>query len=578
MDRTYDVVVVGAGIAGLKAASVLTQSGKSCLVIESRDRIGGRLCTVTGYNGARYDLGASWHHDTLTNRLFAEEVQLAAVDGADSTPQMFSGGATHCSASSASSASTGGNSAGVYAPFVFDDDDPLIVDKIRGSLGDVTIRLIADEIEKFIELYFHSEYTAELSDDNDSQHSHEGFPRADMPLFDMLLMYLQQRAPFLTDDQMWYGIQYARYMELWHGVSWYQLSSRDSFFGHQGRNAFVMNYDTIYNRIHGQIRTELGTVQLNSTVTKIENAGAHTTVSYTTSSASGAEDTQHGQHGAAGQQHTVQCRYVIVTIPQSLLSEGAVEFKPPLVPQISAALQKMHFGSLGKVVFEFEECCWDLHTAKIVAVAHAAADTRAEFTALLRKESREKNYTAQRLQALVQDVKQLLGDDSVRHDCWNQPLLFVNMAKTTGVPSLMMLMAPPLTHYIESLHDSHQVYEFFKPVLSQIMSVCNAPGPIINGLNIAGGVAGGVANFSDKGPILRNVIVTDWTNDPYSKGAYSACYAGDDALDMFLAMSNGQSSQVRFAGEHTILDGAGCAYGAWESGEREANYILKQMK
>lgn len=55
MDRTYDVVVVGAGIAGLKAASVLTQSGKSCLVIESRDRIGGRLCTVTGYNGARYD-------------------------------------------------------------------------------------------------------------------------------------------------------------------------------------------------------------------------------------------------------------------------------------------------------------------------------------------------------------------------------------------------------------------------------------------------------------------------------------------------------------------------------------------
>jgi len=51
-----DVVVVGAGIAGLVAARELTMQGKSVIVLEARDRIGGRLfTTATGF-----DLGATW--------------------------------------------------------------------------------------------------------------------------------------------------------------------------------------------------------------------------------------------------------------------------------------------------------------------------------------------------------------------------------------------------------------------------------------------------------------------------------------------------------------------------------------
>ncbi len=38
----FDVVVVGAGIAGLTAARELTRSGYKVLVIEARDRVGGR--------------------------------------------------------------------------------------------------------------------------------------------------------------------------------------------------------------------------------------------------------------------------------------------------------------------------------------------------------------------------------------------------------------------------------------------------------------------------------------------------------------------------------------------------------
>jgi monoamine oxidase len=54
-----DVVVVGAGIAGLVVATRLIDAGMTCVVLESRDRVGGRLLTHHSAAG-RFDLGATW--------------------------------------------------------------------------------------------------------------------------------------------------------------------------------------------------------------------------------------------------------------------------------------------------------------------------------------------------------------------------------------------------------------------------------------------------------------------------------------------------------------------------------------
>src|SRR4051794_3028186 len=55
-----DVVVIGAGLAGLVAATRVATSGRSVLVLEARaDRVGGRLESAT-HAGHAVDLGGAW--------------------------------------------------------------------------------------------------------------------------------------------------------------------------------------------------------------------------------------------------------------------------------------------------------------------------------------------------------------------------------------------------------------------------------------------------------------------------------------------------------------------------------------
>jgi polyamine oxidase len=74
-DKT--VVVIGAGMAGLAAAVSLRKHGFSVVVLEARNRIGGRMRTERSL-GCAVDLGASWVHGINGNPL----VELANASGA----------------------------------------------------------------------------------------------------------------------------------------------------------------------------------------------------------------------------------------------------------------------------------------------------------------------------------------------------------------------------------------------------------------------------------------------------------------------------------------------------------------
>lgn len=57
---SVDVVVVGAGFAGLAAAHAVKASGKTVLLLEARDRVGGRTLTIPLPGGGWVDEGGQW--------------------------------------------------------------------------------------------------------------------------------------------------------------------------------------------------------------------------------------------------------------------------------------------------------------------------------------------------------------------------------------------------------------------------------------------------------------------------------------------------------------------------------------
>jgi monoamine oxidase len=80
MPSETEVAVIGAGAAGIAAARRLAKAGIPCLLIEARDRLGGRAYTVR-HGSYAVDLGCGWLHSAESNPLVAiAEQQGRSID------------------------------------------------------------------------------------------------------------------------------------------------------------------------------------------------------------------------------------------------------------------------------------------------------------------------------------------------------------------------------------------------------------------------------------------------------------------------------------------------------------------
>lgn len=90
--RRVDVIVVGAGMAGLAAAQALQERGLSVVVLEASDRVGGRTETRT-VGGLAFDAGAAWIHATDENPLTPRVRALGLSMRPNAAPSLAYGGA-----------------------------------------------------------------------------------------------------------------------------------------------------------------------------------------------------------------------------------------------------------------------------------------------------------------------------------------------------------------------------------------------------------------------------------------------------------------------------------------------------
>jgi monoamine oxidase len=79
--RDADVVVVGAGFAGLAAARAVVAAGSEAVVLEARDRVGGRVVNAEIGDGKVVEMGGQWVGPTQ-DRIYA----MAAELGVDTFP------------------------------------------------------------------------------------------------------------------------------------------------------------------------------------------------------------------------------------------------------------------------------------------------------------------------------------------------------------------------------------------------------------------------------------------------------------------------------------------------------------
>ena len=62
----FDILIIGAGVAGIAAANRVAATGMKCLVLEAGDHLGGRCFTDTRIFGFPYERGARWIYSQMS--------------------------------------------------------------------------------------------------------------------------------------------------------------------------------------------------------------------------------------------------------------------------------------------------------------------------------------------------------------------------------------------------------------------------------------------------------------------------------------------------------------------------------
>ncbi|XP_018419598.1 PREDICTED: peroxisomal N(1)-acetyl-spermine/spermidine oxidase [Nanorana parkeri] len=483
--RSPAVLIIGSGIAGIGAAAKLHQHGfHSVRILEATGRTGGRIRTLSFAKGL-VEIGAQWiHGPSPENPVFqlSSQYNLLGPDALlEENQKMDVGG------------------------------HPPAIPVIYSSSGK---EISPSSVMNVLNLYFEwLEKARNFTKDTCSPDASVGsFFRQEIlrsskewnkDIYELNVALLRT---FLNIECCVSGTHTMDYVALCPFGEYTMFPGVDC--------TFPKGYESLVNRIKANIPND--TVILNKAVERINWDGSF----------QGNDSHIYPVQVQCEDGDTFLADHVIVTLPLGFLKKHADDFlNPPLPPSKIQAIKKLGFGTMNKILLEFEKPFWDTNSSYIQLVwegESALTDPQKDL---------KKNW-----------MKKLSG--------------FVVLEPPGQLGHVLCgFIAGEEAEYMESLSDE-EVLSSMTSLLRQFTGNPELPPPI-------------------------SILRSQWHSQPYTGGSYSYVAVGSSGSDIqILAEPLPKDKdavkplQVLFAGEATETNFYSTTHGALMSGRREAQRLI----
>eukprot|EP00980_Cylindrotheca_fusiformis_P012814 scaffold3151_cov110-Cylindrotheca_fusiformis.AAC.12 len=492
VDDTLDVLIIGAGWAGLSAgtfrgygcssrwtisdakhlppslASTLKKKGiVNFRILEAKDHIGGRAFTHhEKWEGKDLplDLGAMWIQNAASNLLH---------DYANKYKQVISHPST-------------------FETKVYRENN-------KGPLSD-------DEYEEFSEALFDEGFYV-----TQKKRQAKAWKRGDEPLQKSADKFLET----LADDpfkQSLAKVFLRDNIETEYSGSLKELSLRhwnsDSWIGgERSADFFVLTGYTSLVHAYAEDEGIMENILLNAPVTSIdyESSGA-VQVSYAA-----------GVTNGGGEDFSVRAKKVIITVPLGVLQAKSISFKPELPISTSNAINRLGMGKMNKIfmMWKSEDVFWPFPSS---------TEVLEDLT------DRDSNF-----------------------------FFYTSLSLKENIPVLFAFFQGSVVEQLEDEYAQSNPALYEQKIADLAMeSLCSM--------------------FGESTPRPEKVVVTHWSVDEYTMGAYSFNKVGMKQHDREVLASSIGGKRIYFAGEATHNKYFATTTGAFMTGRNAAKSAVKSMK
>lgn len=294
----YDIIIIGSGPAGIGAAiELIKQSNLSLIILEARDRVGGRAYTNKQSLDFPFDMGAEWIHDYDSNNpLYSIHEELKTELDEDHYIQLFDPTRIGCFDSKGSivsqeiciQAQKTINRLFSQVPLLNNDTDISIQDAIQKEFD----KLEENQLKSFVKA--------------------------------MIVAFEEINAADL--DQL--------------SAKQYLTTSNWSIEeGSENNLVLKRGYGFLLERISNHYQLP---VVLNTIVTEIDTL-SHTDIVQVSTS----------------QGRLISAKQVIITIPLGCLKQKTITFRPSLPQWKLDAIDQLGFGNTNKIIIQFDRVFWN---------------------------------------------------------------------------------------------------------------------------------------------------------------------------------------------------------------------------